>query len=341
MLRFKNILVQITSDEGPQHALGRATKVARKSGAALALVAGVEEFPWYTRLLAPGSAELSTLMAQRSAESLEGFAEPIRAEGINVRTHMLRGRLSLEVVREVLRGGHDLVVKDAEPRGGVLFPSRDMDLLRTCPCPVWLVKRPQPARPLERVLAAVALTPEEDADSPLAIEGYHSAAHANLDARILEFATSLAELEGAELHVLHAWSAPGEDLLRGDPRVRASMLDDYVESLHQEAQAALAAFLAAHPAEPGRRVEHLRKGHPAEVITRFVADERIDAVVMGTVVRIGLPGFLIGNTAETVLDRVSCSLFTVKPDGFVSPVTLPAQDRGSGAGENFATDEQV
>jgi universal stress protein E len=98
-------------------------------------------------------------------------------------------------------------------------------------------------------------------------------------------------------------------------------------------------ILKASRAEPGRRVEHLRKGNPAEVITRFVTDERIDAVVMGTVVRIGLPGFLIGNTAETVLDRVSCSLFTVKPDGFVSPVLLPPLEDPSGHGESGGTSE--
>jgi universal stress protein E len=31
---------------------------------------------------------------------------------------------------------------------------------------------------------------------------------------------------------------------------------------------------------------------------------------------------LIGNTAERVLRRLPCSVLTVKPDGFVSPVRL-------------------
>ena len=33
-------------------------------------------------------------------------------------------------------------------------------------------------------------------------------------------------------------------------------------------------------------------------------------------------GFFIGNTAESVLQQVNCSVLTVKPEGFVSPVTL-------------------
>jgi nucleotide-binding universal stress UspA family protein len=43
---------------------------------------------------------------------------------------------------------------------------------------------------------------------------------------------------------------------------------------------------------------------------------------MGTVCRTGVTGFLIGNTAEKVLNNVDCSVLTVKPEGFVTPVTL-------------------
>ncbi len=50
--------------------------------------------------------------------------------------------------------------------------------------------------------------------------------------------------------------------------------------------------------------------------------ERIDLLVMGTVCRTGVPGFLIGNTAESVLQQVDCSVLAVKPEGFVTPVKL-------------------
>ena len=47
-----------------------------------------------------------------------------------------------------------------------------------------------------------------------------------------------------------------------------------------------------------------------------------DQVVMGTVCRTGLAGFFIGNTAESVLQQVNCSVLVLKPEGFVSPVKL-------------------
>ncbi len=43
---------------------------------------------------------------------------------------------------------------------------------------------------------------------------------------------------------------------------------------------------------------------------------------MGTVSRTGVAGLLIGNTAERILRQVDCSVLTVKPDGFITPVRL-------------------
>jgi len=48
----------------------------------------------------------------------------------------------LQIIRTVLRNGHDLVIKPAENPDFIerLFGSDDMHLLRKCPCPVWLTK---------------------------------------------------------------------------------------------------------------------------------------------------------------------------------------------------------
>lgn len=55
---------------------------------------------------------------------------------------------------------------------------------------------------------------------------------------------------------------------------------------------------------------------------RLAAEHGIDLIVMGTVCRIGVAGFFIGNTAENVLQQADCSVLTIKPEGFVSPVKL-------------------
>ena len=68
---------------------------------------------------------------------------------------------------------------------------------------------------------------------------------------------------------------------------------------------------------------HLIKNDDApKAIVKLVKNEKIDLLVIGTICRTGLAGFFIGNTAEKVLSEVNCSVLTVKPDGFVTPVTL-------------------
>ena len=65
---------------------------------------------------------------------------------------------------------------------------------------------------------------------------------------------------------------------------------------------------------------HLIKGEAGKVIPERAERKRADLIVMGTLSRSGVRGFLIGNTAEKILQKVDCSVLAVKPDGFVTPV---------------------
>ena len=49
-----------------------------------------------------------------------------------------------------------------------------------------------------------------------------------------------------------------------------------------------------------------------------------ELVVMVTLARSGVAGFFMGNSAESILAQLDCSVLTVKLPGFVSPVTLEA-----------------
>ena len=67
---------------------------------------------------------------------------------------------------------------------------------------------------------------------------------------------------------------------------------------------------------------HLSRGDARAVIPELARALHADLVVMGTVARTGISGLLIGNTAESILDQLDCTVLAVKPPGFVSPVTL-------------------
>ncbi len=56
-------------------------------------------------------------------------------------------------------------------------------------------------------------------------------------------------------------------------------------------------------------------------IVKSVKKNNIDLLIMGTLCRAGIEGFFIGNTAEKILNEVSCSVLALKPQGFKSPVS--------------------
>ena len=65
----------------------------------------------------------------------------------------------------------------------------------------------------------------------------------------------------------------------------------------------------------------LLRGDPTVVIPQRVEELDADLLSIGTVSRTGLSSWLIGNTAEAILDCIDCTVVTLKPEGFVPPVS--------------------
>lgn len=305
MKRFKKILVYLPELSSSDPALKRAAELAKANAAALKIVYVATEIPRYVTGLMPDDWDVQALIKQEARTKLGELAAPLRDDGIEVDTEVFVGPPALEVTREVLRNGHDLVMKTAEGEDALLGTTGTR-LMRMCPCPVWVIHAEQKER-FRKILAAVDPVPEEPKRDALNI-------------KILELASSLAEIDGAEFHVFHAWTAYGEALLSG--RFPEEEFRQYVEKERAEATKRVRELLSrAGVTVPGERLQ-LVKGLPGLELPRFARRGKFDLAVMGTVARTGIKGFFIGNTAEKVLRKIECSLLTVKPDSFVSPVTL-------------------
>jgi nucleotide-binding universal stress UspA family protein len=143
-----------------------------------------------------------------------------------------------------------------------------------------------------------------------------------LNTKIMDLATSLARREGSKLHVVHAWTAPAEAALRGRAGFMAEEVSRYVQNVWKTHTKWLDVLLKKSNMKTLNPRVHLLKGAAGEVIPELAKRERVELIVMGTLSRSGVAGLLIGNTAEKVLYQVNCSVLTVKPDGFVTPVRL-------------------
>lgn len=304
---FKNILVDIDAMAPAHPALDRAANLARHCGARLKIV-DVVRVPSAPRTHELAAVEQTVVKSRR--DRLSRIAAGLKDVAATV--EILMGRPALVIIQEVLKSGHDLVVRShardlVAPRG---FGAVDMQLFRQCPCPVWAVTPGiGTTRPLT-IVAAVNANREDEEEQ-------------KLNVKILEHALLMARLHQGSLVVLQAWVAFGEELVRS--RYRPEELTAYVESAREAASGEARDLMASFGSRlEGVRLE-VRKGDPEDVIPEFVVTEGADVVVMGTVARTGIPGLVIGNTAERVLQKLVCSVLAVKPDGFVSPVHLESE----------------
>ena len=310
MKRFKNILYFADGATETCSALERAMTLARTNQARLTVLDVLGETESPAELERRFGMDLDQILRERRREALEGLADPISEEDAVVYTRVLTGIPFVEVIRAVLRNGYDLVIKAARPPEGFserLLGGTDMHLLRKCPCPVW-IERPEAAIPYRTVLAAV---------DPGDTQGQGCAR------LVMDLAGSLARRESARLVVVHAWRLYGESMLRsGRARISSLEVDQMLEQTRQRHQAQLEELLGAYGMNSDDPDVHLVNGEPVPAILGLSEALPADLVVMGTVGRIGIPGFFIGNTAEEVLETTRASILAVKPEGFVSPVAV-------------------
>jgi nucleotide-binding universal stress UspA family protein len=315
MQRFKNILAVVEITQSSSLALARAIKLAQNNQSNLTVVCVVPR-------MAAGIAHLQSYAVANANKALDEAVHPFGSY-IDIKTLVLVGTPFLEIIKEVLRNDHDLVVKSPENLTWLhrMFGSDDMHLLRKCPCPVWLVK-PSTSNTYRRILTAI----DVDSDHP----PEEVAKRHTLNVQLLEMAVSLALSDFAELHIVHAWQAIGENL-KENPFIDVSEaeVNEYIEeiwTLHdQELEKLINEVIVRKNTEAGKFLaptKHLIKGLPQKEIPELVDELGVDLVVMGTVARTGIPGFFIGNTAETILSQIKCSVLAVKPSDFVTPVTL-------------------
>jgi universal stress protein E len=303
MTVLTSILVDVDASAPDHPALDQAVSLARRCGARLKIV---DVLPWVPE------AARHFVTPDRERDLVEHRHERLRAvaavvEDVATTTDVLRGRPGTALIQEILGSGHDLIVRSHgrdDSRGSRPFGAIDMELLRQCPCPVWLVARDQPHRPW-RVLAAIHASAEEAVEQAL-------------NKTILDWALMLYGLDGAHLTILQAWTVFGASLLKSHmPREEFT---EFVEATRRNEEDALARFVKPYADALTHVPVESVYGEPEDAIARFVESHRIDVVVMGTVARSGVAGMVMGNTAERVLQRLRGSVFAVKPPGFKTSV---------------------
>jgi nucleotide-binding universal stress UspA family protein len=314
MQRFKDILYFADGEFTPGPAFARALALARANQARLTLMDVTPESEIAADLIRRYGLTDDVQDAEQRHAALTHLAADWAGEP-TLRLRVPIGNPFIEVIRAVLRDGHDLVIKPARPRtapAAGLLGSVDMHLLRKCPCPVWIDRSAEGA-------GSEALAEPRYRSILAAVDPMQSGTQ-SLNRQIMDLATSLAGRDGAAVDVVHAWQLPFAEPARGARGHQGSDLGDALRDLERRHGEALDGFAADYGLAPAGGHVHLVQGAPAEQVLRLAGELSSDLIVMGTLGRPREPGLFIGTTAEDLLQGVRVAVLAVKPEGFVTPV---------------------
>lgn len=310
MDRFHRLLVFVPASQPVESVARTADRLARENDATVTLVDVVgTDFGRRIVRNRETEARVEKEIIEAGKRRLDRIADLF--ESVTPDIVVETGVDFVEVIHQVYRGHHDLVLVGSHPRSS---QSSRLDptlthLLRKCPVPVWVVDTSHADGDV-----FVALGPEFDDDGKA------------LNRTLLQIGSSLAKRTGVGLQVAHVWTVVGEALVTGR---RTGLSRQEMEQLATEARTAGQTLLENALSEvPGasHATVHLEKGSADQKLIEMVAREHPSVVVMGTVARRGIAGVIIGNTAEKVLLTIDASVLAVKPPWFVSPVPLPTDD---------------
>lgn len=310
MRAIRRILVAVkdpTSRSLP--AVMKAAQLAKAFGAQLELFHSISS-ALYVDVYAfagEGLSAIESTTRDNAVARLERVAARLRSQGIRVSAS---ARWDFPVYEAIVRRAHqikaDLIV--AERHGGLhiapaLLQLTDWELLRSSPVPVLLVKsRGSYRRPV--ILAAVD-------------PGHLHAKPASLDKEILAATSSFASALHGSAHAVHAYVPLGALPYTSIPPAEVEKL---------EAQTALEAQRRFQQGLAKSRIprnnRHLIGREPVFGIDQVARETHSAIVVMGAISRSGLKRFLIGNTAESLLDYLTCDALILKPREAVKKVQL-------------------
>lgn len=214
----------------------------------------------------------------------------------------------IEIIKGAEKTGSDLIVIDAHrdhKETACQWGTSTRHLMRESNIPLWTIHPLRESQQIKKVVAAIDVTGTDLTE---------------LNEKILQHAFEFANMNQATLYLCHAWRLESEGYLREWNRCDDLEIAVIAKKLREDRASRLEALMEPY-ADSKTSVEiTMLEGDAKKILPDYINSHDIDLVIMGTVCRTGIAGFVMGNTAEYMLDKIQCSVITLKPEGFKSPV---------------------
>ncbi len=303
MDKLKKILVIFDEKYNTQTAMLRAVELSRLTQASIHLVATT-----YTglnfvdgELLIETEALLREGIQSKLNQELRNYVDSLDAAGIDISYESLWSpRAHHDIAKLCADEPFDLLIKTANKHGrfeGIFHTPLDWHLLRECPCPVLLVsgeKWPEGGS----IIAAVDANTDDEA-------------HINLNGQLLETASYLGGLLNNEVIITNA--CPPLPVLV-DLEYTSIDPSTYIDGMHKAAKRNIMDIIKPYDIDESK--VKILDGIPEDEIPKLADKLNSRLIVLGTVSRSGLKGYIMGNTAEQLLHNLHCDVLAIKPEGF-------------------------
>lgn len=301
MKSLRNILVVVDPSRAEQPAIAKVARLANRVDSHILLFAcetpSSKEARFLNKHRSPGSAPLPIDIETL----LQSFSEPLRAEGIDVDIECTTAKhLYPAILKRACASGIDLLVKDTHHHSltrRAFLTNTDWHLIRGCGVPVLLTKS---ALWKERPIILAALDPNHENDKPAVLEHH-----------LLEWGSTLRTVLGGTLHAAHAYIPAAFRAAAVDAPLSPTITPEMITMEETLRKAQLQQLTAKYDVPQGNL--HLEFGSAVDAIPRVAMELDADIVTMGAISRSSAELFLIGHTAERVLERLESDVLVVKP----------------------------
>ena len=305
----RSVMVAIRDLDASRGLIRKAAGLAKQRRAALHLVHAIA-LP-HGALQAPMASVRAAVRGEIEdrRQALLKIAAGVQAAGVKTLASVVWDYpVADALVRMVLRHRPQLLVVESHRHGRfarLWLSNTDWELVRQCPCPLWLSKTTNIAAQ-GHVIAA--------------IDPYHAHAKpAALDDLILRQALEAAGGDVRRVTACHVFSLPRLSIVDGAVETYwMTMSEAERTGIHADALQRINKLADKYGL--GKNVLVL-DGDPTYQLQRLARRRKASVIVMGAVSRSALKRIFIGNTAERLLDEAGCDVLVVKPRGFKTGVS--------------------
>ena len=300
------VIAVIEPEMHPQTVAARAAWLARASGHRLHLLlcdpdTGPLHDRWY---MSNEARDIAASISAAQEELIEEIAAGVRSDELQVTTAVLDDRpIGEAIIHLANEASPAMLVKGTAFHSAAdraFFVDTDWQLVRSAPCPLYLVK---PDALPEKPIVVAAVDPTHAHDKP-----------ASLDSIIVSAAKGFAQKAGGEVHLFHSYQrlvGVGSEVSRTFKPIKVP-LDEVEERMRQSHRDALDALASDFGIDDD--AVHQLPGSTRDLLPMFVRTHKVGLVVMGALARWSLKRAVIGSTAERVLDSLPCDVLIVRPE---------------------------